>query len=187
MTDRRWNLNIHYHRVVLGAIPAGARTALDAGCGDGLLSVDLADRALTVIGLDRDAASVARAAADPRANERTSFVIADLVDHPFAPATFDVAASIATLHHVDAAEGLLALRDLVRPGGVLVIVGFARNAGPRRRAAGRYRCGVHKRWRTLTGRYWSPVPQPCGPRRFPPQHCATSYSESCQAPPTARC
>jgi len=38
----RWNLNTHYHRVVLDDIPAGALTALDVGSGNGLLSFDLA-------------------------------------------------------------------------------------------------------------------------------------------------
>lgn len=46
--DSRWNLNIHYHRVAVEAIPAGARTALDVGSGDGVLALDLADCGLTV-------------------------------------------------------------------------------------------------------------------------------------------
>ena len=50
--DPRWNLNVHYHRVALDAIPKGARTALDVGCGDGLLTFDIADRGLLVTGLD---------------------------------------------------------------------------------------------------------------------------------------
>jgi hypothetical protein len=30
----RWNHNIHYHRLVLAAVPPGSRTALDVGCGE---------------------------------------------------------------------------------------------------------------------------------------------------------
>ena len=76
--DRLWNLNIRYHRVVLDAIPTGARTALDVGCGDGLLTFDIAGQGLLVTGLDTDAASVRRAASDSRASDTTRFVVGDL-------------------------------------------------------------------------------------------------------------
>jgi len=39
--DDRWNHNIHLHRVVLDAVPSGAKRALDVGCGEGMLSRDL--------------------------------------------------------------------------------------------------------------------------------------------------
>ncbi|MEZ0075689.1 hypothetical protein [Planotetraspora sp. GP83] len=35
--DEYWNHNVRYHRVVLDAVPYGCDTALDVGCGDGLL------------------------------------------------------------------------------------------------------------------------------------------------------
>ncbi len=35
----------------------------------------------------------------------------------------DLVASVAALHHMDAVAGLTRLRDLVRPGGTLVVVG----------------------------------------------------------------
>ncbi|WP_372461970.1 hypothetical protein [Streptomyces endocoffeicus] len=38
---------------------------------------------------------------------------------------------MATLHHMDAATGLARMRDLLRPGGVLAVVGLARNTMPR--------------------------------------------------------
>lgn len=37
----RWNHNLHYHRVILAAVPAGARRSLDVGCGVGMLARDL--------------------------------------------------------------------------------------------------------------------------------------------------
>src|SRR4051812_25699589 len=36
-----WNHNIHYHGLVLDAVPVGATFALDAGCGDGDLAREL--------------------------------------------------------------------------------------------------------------------------------------------------
>ncbi|MCO1654072.1 methyltransferase domain-containing protein [Pseudonocardia humida] len=57
----RWNHNIHYHRVVLGAAPARPPRALDVGCGDGLLTAELAGIADEVVGLDADPGTAARA------------------------------------------------------------------------------------------------------------------------------
>jgi 2-polyprenyl-3-methyl-5-hydroxy-6-metoxy-1,4-benzoquinol methylase len=80
--DPRWNLNIHYQRAVLEALPAGARTALDVGCGDGLLTFDLADRGLEVTGLDVDEASIHRARSDQRAGDKTHFLVGDFFSTP---------------------------------------------------------------------------------------------------------
>ena len=151
--DPRWNLNIRYHRVVLNAIPSDARTALDIGCGDGLLTFDLAERGLQVTGIDPHEPSIERARADKRVTTSTRFVVADLFDNPFEPGSFDMVASIAMLHHVDAEAGVRRMRELVRPGGVVVIVGFA---GPStvadhvRAAAGQ----LLKQSMKLRGRYW---------------------------------
>ena len=151
--DQRWNLNIRYHRVVTDAIPSGARTALDVGCGDGLLTFDIADRGLLVTGLDADAASVRRAASDGRASDTTRFVVGDLFSCSLEAGSFDLVASIAMLHHVDAEAGIRRMGELVRPGGVLAIVGFATPSsfGDRARAL----AGMAlKRSAQLRGRYW---------------------------------
>lgn len=159
----RWNLNIHYHRVVLDAVPVKASNALDVGCGNGLLSFDLASRGLDVIGVDPDAPSIERAQADPDATNRTTFICADVFTHPFEPASFDLVASSAMLHHVDAERGLHRMRELVRPGGVLAIVGFAMPSGPRDLAL--IAAGfVSKSARQVRGRYW----EHDAPIRWPP-------------------
>lgn len=156
-------MNIHYHRVVLDAVPSGAVDALDVGCGNGLLSFDLAARGLDVVGIDPDAPSIERASTDPDASGRTTFLCADVFTHPFEPGSFDVVASVATLHHVDAGSGLRRMRELVRPGGVLAIVGFATPSGPRDVAL--IAAGfVYKTARQLRGRYW----EHDAPIRWPP-------------------
>ncbi|MGW2725418.1 hypothetical protein [Streptomyces sp. NPDC001492] len=38
MTDPYRNHSVHYRPVVLAAVPDGCRTAVDVGCGDGLLA-----------------------------------------------------------------------------------------------------------------------------------------------------
>ncbi len=122
----RWNLNVHYHRVFLDAIPDGATSALDVGFGDGLLSFDLAAKGLQVVGIDLDPASVERARSDPARSARTTLLHGDLFTHPFEPGSFDLVAASAMLHHVDAHEGLRRMAELVRPGGTVAIVGFAK-------------------------------------------------------------
>jgi SAM-dependent methyltransferase len=126
MAEERWNHNIHYHGVILDAVPAGARRALDVGCGEGTLTRQLHQHGVPeVIGIDPHEPSVATAKAHPDARDIT-YLVGDVLSYPFEPGGFGVVASVAALHHMDARDGLTRLRDLVAPGGVLAIVGLAR-------------------------------------------------------------
>ncbi|RFU42642.1 class I SAM-dependent methyltransferase [Actinomadura logoneensis] len=130
----RWNHNIHYHRRILGAVPEGARTALDVGCGEGMLARALRRTVPAVTGIDLDEPSLEQARAY---GDDIDYVRGDFLDHRFLrdhgveDASFDVVASVATLHHMDATAGLVRMRELVRPGGVLAVVGLARDELPR--------------------------------------------------------
>lgn len=126
----RWNHNIHYHRVILSSLPADCACVLDVGCGDGVLTKELQSRAGVVIGLDRDEPTVARAKNQP-GEGKPRFVVADVLRAPFRSSAFDAVVSIATLHHMAAKAGLVAMADLIRPGGTLVVVGLARSVLPR--------------------------------------------------------
>ncbi|MGY1608479.1 class I SAM-dependent methyltransferase [Geodermatophilus sp. SYSU D00700] len=126
-SSRRWNHNIAYHPVVLTAVPDGCARAIDVGCGEGLLTREMRNVVEHVVGVDSDAASVHLA----RAQEPgISYLVGDLRALPFRPETFDFVASVAALHHVDAGVGLARLSDLLRPGGVLAVVGLARSRYP---------------------------------------------------------
>jgi SAM-dependent methyltransferase len=118
-----WNHNIHYHPQVLQAVPHGAERALDIGCGEGMLARKLRRVVPAVTGIDLDTPSLelARGRGDD-----IEYVHGDFLQYPFEPASYDVVASVATLHHVDARAGLLRMRELLRPGGALVVVGLAR-------------------------------------------------------------
>jgi ubiquinone/menaquinone biosynthesis C-methylase UbiE len=124
----RWNHNIEYHRLVLDAVPAGARTALDVGTGDGLLARDLHQIVPDVTAIDVDADVLSRARAE---DPDVHWVLGDALTHPFEPEGFDVVASIAVLHHFpDPEAALRRLAGLTAPGGLLAVVGLARSTTP---------------------------------------------------------
>ncbi|WP_205347066.1 class I SAM-dependent methyltransferase [Pseudonocardia broussonetiae] len=125
---RRWNHNTHYHRVVLDAVPHGARTALDVGTGNGLLAADLHRAVPDVVGIDLDEGVLASARGEDAA---VRWVLGDVLTRPFAPGSFDVVASVATLHHLpDPAAAFRRFAELTAPGGVVAVVGVARASRP---------------------------------------------------------
>jgi 2-polyprenyl-3-methyl-5-hydroxy-6-metoxy-1,4-benzoquinol methylase len=124
----RWNHNVHYHRLVLDAVPGGGRV-LDVGCGEGVLTRELAAKASRVVGLDLDRASIDLARTTTAA-ANVDYVRADLMRHPFEPESFDAVVSVAALHHIGTEAGLMRMRELVRPGGVIAVVGLAASASP---------------------------------------------------------
>lgn len=128
--DQRWNHNIHYQRLVLRALPDGARRALDVGCGQGLLARELAVVVPRVTAIDLDERSLTLAREADSASE-IEYLRGDFMTHPFSPASFDLVASIAALHHMDAAMALNRMKALLRPGGRLVVIGCARSRSVR--------------------------------------------------------
>src|SRR5215470_11488297 len=121
-----WNVNIHYDARLAACVPATARSALDVGCGDGFLAARLARRVPQVVAIDIDAAVLARARARfPDAAVR--WCHGDVLTHPLAAGSFDAVVSNAALHQLGKTRAALRrLGQLVRPGGVLGVVGFTR-------------------------------------------------------------
>ena len=120
---KRFNHTIKYQRELLAELPAGARTALDLGCGEGLASRTLAAAGLAVVGVDADAPSIERARAQD--TNGITYIVGDVLTTALEPA--DVVYSGLMLHHIDLRDGLVRFRELVAPGGALLIVGTARN------------------------------------------------------------
>jgi len=115
-----------YESLVLDVIPAGCKRALDVGCGNGELSRELHRRGIPdVVGLDRDETCVQRCRHHPQAGP-IRYVVGDLRTTDLGTEGFELVSAVASLHHMDAGEGLLRLRSLVVHGGVLVVVGLAR-------------------------------------------------------------
>jgi SAM-dependent methyltransferase len=101
--------------------PQGDERALDAGTGAGALALALAPHVAEVVGIDTEPELLARAR--ERAPANATFEEADATALPFAPASFDVAATARTLHHVRRPELVVAeLTRVTRPGGRILVV-----------------------------------------------------------------
>ncbi|MEW2387440.1 class I SAM-dependent methyltransferase [Streptomyces venezuelae] len=111
--------NDHYHRLLLGNLPPGGRTALDIGCGTGRFARRLAARGYEVDALDPSAEVIAEAEATgggPR------FRRADVTKESLPAAHYDVITCLASLHHMPF-DTVTRLRDALAPGGTLLVLG----------------------------------------------------------------
>jgi 2-polyprenyl-3-methyl-5-hydroxy-6-metoxy-1,4-benzoquinol methylase len=127
-SDQLWNANIQYHSLLVEAIPHGARHVLDVGCGDGILSAQLARAGVPhVVGLDLDRGVLDRARTRHR-GVTVEWRQGDLFDVPYDAGSFDAVVAVATLHHLNAEAGLVRFADLVNRGGVVAVVGLAANS-----------------------------------------------------------
>lgn len=161
-SSRRWNHNVHYHRLILDAVPASARSGLDVGCGNGLLSLDMRRVMPEVTGIDVDSAVLDEAR---QQRDEVRWVLGDAMTYEFGR-QFDVVASVATLHHFsDLVAALLRLADLTAPGGVLAVVGLARASRPKDVM---FHLGgaVQHRWLARKYEFWEHT----APTVWPPPH-----------------
>ena len=125
-----WNHNTHYHGFVLRALPPDCQRALDVGCGRGALARKLAAHCEEVVGIDADSQCIAHVMASTEVLRNTTFINGDVLTHALQPNSFDFLAAVATLHHLPLRRALQRFSDLLRPGGVLVIVGLYRTVTP---------------------------------------------------------
>jgi 2-polyprenyl-3-methyl-5-hydroxy-6-metoxy-1,4-benzoquinol methylase len=156
----RRNHTIDYFRELLPLVPSSARSALDVGCGEGFASRALAARGLTVTALDLDAPSLALAREQNTEGityREADFMTADL------PSGYDVIAMLAVLHHLPMDEALDRAKDLLAPGGMLLVVGLAasqlpRDAGWEIAAVVAHQAGrlTHKDWDQPSPTLWPP-------------------------------
>lgn len=126
MKRQLWNHNIHYYGKVVTAAPKPCRRVLDVGCGRGLLIRDLLDVSEEVFGIDPDPQCIEFTRKAFAGNSRIVLVEGDVMRWPFAAASFDMIAAVATLHHLPLLPALIRFRELLSPGGVLTVIGMAR-------------------------------------------------------------
>ncbi len=130
MPGRPWNHNIHYHRLVLRTVPRGCERALDVGCGRGLLARELSERCAHVVALDPDSEALSHARGLGDAHGRIEYILGDVIQYPFPIGSFDFIAAVATLHHLPLGAALERFAELLRPRGVLAVIGLSRASDP---------------------------------------------------------
>ncbi len=123
-----WDHNVHFHRWILRSLPPGASRVLDVGCGRGALVHALSARVAQVDGIDPDREMAYLAA--QRCREHASVTIRrrtlaehaadELARHPGG--AYDAITMVASLHHMELEAALARSRDLLRPGGRLLVV-----------------------------------------------------------------
>ena len=150
-----WNHNTHYHRIVLGAVPVPCHDALDVGCGEGLLVRRLARRSERVTGIDRSPDMIRLARELSRDVPNVGFVEGDFLHHPFPAESFDFVCAVAALHHMDLESALAKMARLLRPGGVLAVIGLARDAALRDLLLSAVALPVSRAYRLRHG-WWDP-------------------------------
>jgi SAM-dependent methyltransferase len=120
---------VHYHALVL--VPERCGTALDVGCGDGLLVRRLAGRVATVTGVDASGAMIRLARERSAGLDNATFVEADFLDDSHGLAgSYGFVSAVAVVHHVPFGLALTAMERLLTPGGRLVIIGLACDRTP---------------------------------------------------------
>lgn len=106
----------------MAAVKRGER-ALDAGCGTGIYSIELAKRGALTSGTDSSGEMLNRARAKAREEGLTiGFVSADALTLPFPGDYFDMVLSIGALCFIKEREkALLEMRRVLKPGGRLIV------------------------------------------------------------------
>jgi SAM-dependent methyltransferase len=124
-----WDHNQHYHRYLLGHVPASCRLALDVGCGTGAFSRLLAQHSEHVLALDLSPRMIEIARSRSRAYPNIDFRVADVTQWALPERSFDCVASIATLHHLPVEETLGRMGGGLRAGGTLAILDLYEGRG----------------------------------------------------------
>ena len=124
--------------VDLGRLTPG-EAILDVGCGTGTLAIAAKRRVGStgeVHGVDASPEMIARARSKARgAGVEVAFQNAAAQALPFPSATFDVALSTLMLHHLSQSgrrQLAMELQRIVKPGGRVLVVDFARSTRQRR-------------------------------------------------------
>jgi SAM-dependent methyltransferase len=122
LPDVTWDHNHHYHPVLLRHVPRGSPQALDAGCGAGDFTRQLAARCGHVTGVDLSPNMVAQARSRSAGVANVDYSVADIMTEPLPAGAFDCVTSIAVLHHLPLDAALRRFSDLLRPGGILLVL-----------------------------------------------------------------
>ena len=108
-------------QALLAHVPPAAKTALDVGCGDGVIARSLAERGVRVTGIDLSPEMIALADERVPRDLNVRFAVRDFMAHDPPLGTFDAVVCVNVVHHLPFDAAVSRLCSLVAPGGVLLI------------------------------------------------------------------
>jgi len=111
----------HLHRYALAQLLASEKRVLDIACGEGYGTHLLAEKAMSVVGVDLDATAIAHAQAK-YSLPNLKFLQGDCSALPLPDGSVDLAVSFETLEHHSEHDAMMReLRRVLSPTGVLLI------------------------------------------------------------------
>jgi SAM-dependent methyltransferase len=129
LEEKTWNHNSRYHSYLLKQLPQHCQSILEIGCGTGLFSRILAQRADKVIAVDLSPKMIEVAKKISGDYPNINFQVTDILQWEFPLQKFDAVVSIATFHHLPIEELLPKLKATLKPGGKLVVLDLVKNEG----------------------------------------------------------
>jgi SAM-dependent methyltransferase len=127
-SNESWSHNSHYHRYLLRHLPQGRDSALDIGSGLGQFSRILAGHFSYVEAVDFSPKMVEGAIARSSSVRNLRYRCEDFLEAEFAADRFDCITSIATFHHLPLRQALQKVRQILKPGGRLLMLDLYRNS-----------------------------------------------------------
>lgn len=126
-----WNHNAAYYPWIRKQVESiAAKRILDVGCGEGSLARYLAFPGREILGIDPSGEAIARARKQTGEGEGVHFLNLSLEGFDAPPGSMDAVIFAASFHHMEEEGALRKARELLRPGGRLLIVGLADPSGP---------------------------------------------------------
>ena len=122
-----WNHNNHYHQYLVRNLPQRRGSALEIGSGLGQFSRILATYFEYVEGIDFSLKMVEGAIAASASVKNLRYRCEDFLEMEYPANSFDCIASIATIHHLPLGGTLRKIREILRPGGRLLILDLYRS------------------------------------------------------------
>lgn len=118
-----------YEKRLLRYVPQPCESALDIGCGTGSLSRALALRTAHVVAVDLSPNMVSVARQRSSRYPNIEFLVGDFLSLEFPGRPFDCIATVAALHHMSWVPAVERAKELLRAGGMLLIVDLMQDDG----------------------------------------------------------